>query len=120
MRVLLLGLVALTSACNSILGIGPPGAGSDDAATVDDARLIDASPTDGGIDGPVDAPGDARPFDGGIDGGSGTLTLTGSVSSVGGGVTSATGLTLVNAGFENGTTVCAAAGGLCVTGGLTP
>ncbi len=119
-RATLLGLVAFASACNSILGIGPPGAGTDDAATVDDARAIDASPTDGGIDSPIDAAGDARPTDGGIDGGTGTLTLTGSVSSVGGGVTSATGLTLVNAGFENGTTVCAAAGGLCVTGGLTP
>lgn len=116
----MLGLLALASACNSILGIAPPGAGTDDAATIDDARSIDASPTDGGIDSPVDAGGDARPFDGGIDGGSGTLTLTGSVSSVGGGVTSATDLTLVNAGFENETTVCTAAGGLCVTGGLTP
>ncbi len=121
-RATLLGLVALASAsaCNSILGIGPPEASTDDAATVDAAVAIDASPADGGIDGSVDAAVDARPTDGGIDGGSGTLTLTGSVSSVGGGVTSATGLTLVNAGFENGTTVCAAAGGLCVTGGLTP
>ncbi|MBK7197454.1 MAG: hypothetical protein IPH80_33815 [Myxococcales bacterium] len=106
--------MAFASACNSILGIGPPGASSDDAGP------IDASPADGGIDSSIDAAVDARPTDGGIDGGSGTLTLTGSLSSVGGGVTSATGLTLVNAGFETGTTVCAPTGGLCVTGGLTP
>ncbi len=110
-RATLLGLVALASAsaCNSILGIGPPGAGTDDASTVD------ASPLDGGIDSPFDASSDARP----IDAGNATLTLTGHLSSVGGGVTSATGLTLVNAGFENESTICAP-GGLCVTGGLTP
>ncbi len=39
-RATLLVLVAFASACNSILGIGPPGASTDDAATVDDARAL--------------------------------------------------------------------------------
>lgn len=93
MTAALLGLLVVAVGCNSILGIGPPSEGAVDAAT---------------------------PSDGGVDAGSGPLTATGSLSSVGGSAASTTGLTLVNSGFENGQLVCDVDGELCATGGLTP
>ncbi len=107
--------------CNSIIGIGPPGAaGSDagsDAGGVDDAATTDAAAVDApASDGGTDA---AAPIDASTDG-AGVLTVFGGVSSIGGGVNSATTLKLVNAGFEIGETACATPGGLCVRGGLTP